>query len=471
MMRKTKIICTLGPATDDPKTLRELIRAGMNVARLNFSHGTHGDHLKRITAIKRAREELKVPLAILLDTKGPEIRIKTFRDGPVFLNEGDTFTLTTREVEGTKEAISISHPTLPAYLKPGNAILINDGLIELRVETLTRSDVVCKVVYGGPLSDRKSMNIPEVEIEMPYLSEADKQDILFGIQNDVEYLACSFVRCEEDVHIVRDFIERSGGNNIDIIAKIENRQGVNNIDSIIQAADGIMVARGDMGVEIPYVELPPIQKQIIKKCYYAGKKVITATQMLESMINSPRPTRAEISDVANAVYDGTSATMLSGETAAGKYPVQTVRAMSAINVEAENNIHYKKRFTALDPLIANISDAVSHATCSAAHDLNAAAIIVVTRTGKTARMISRFRPGIPIVAAVTDLKAYHKLSINWGVTPVLADLQPDTDALFRHAADRALSTGLVKKGDIVVITAGVPVGVSGNTNILKIEVV
>ncbi|MDR1092592.1 MAG: pyruvate kinase [Clostridiales bacterium] len=470
-MRKTKIICTLGPATDDPAVLRELIRAGMNVARLNFSHGTHADHLKRITMIKEARAELGVPLAVMLDTKGPEIRIKTFRDGPIELSAGDTFTLTTREAEGTRDTVSITHPSLPAFLKPGNAILLNDGLIELKVERLTATDVVCRVVYGGPLSDRKSMNLPGIEIDMPYLSDADKSDILFGIANDVDYLACSFVRCEGDVRLVRGFIDANGGGDVDIIAKIENRQGVDNIDSIIRASDGIMVARGDMGVEIPYIELPAIQKQIIKKCYYAGKKVITATQMLESMINSPRPTRAEASDVANAVYDGTSATMLSGETAAGRYPVQVVRAMAAINSETEDNIHYKKRFKALDPQIANISDAVSHATCSAADDLNAAAIIVVTRSGKTARMISRFRPQIPIIAAVTDAKAYNKLSINWGIYPVMAELQPDTDALFRHAADKALATGLVKRGDIVTITAGIPVGVSGNTNILKIEIV
>jgi len=470
-MRKTKIICTLGPATDNPKVLRDMIRAGMNVARLNFSHGTHEDHLMRINAVKAARKELGVPLAIMLDTKGPEIRIKTFKGGPVMLNEGDTFTLTTRDTEGSNEIVSITHRTLPAYLKPGNAILINDGLIDIRVQALTETDIICKVVYGGPLSDRKSINIPGVEIDMPYLSDTDKKDILFGIANDVDYLACSFVRCEDDARIVRKFIDDNGGKSIDIIAKIENRQGVDNIDSIIRASDGIMVARGDMGVEIPYIELPPIQKQIIHKCYYAGKKVITATQMLESMISSPRPTRAEASDVANAVYDGTSATMLSGETAAGKYPVQVVRAMAAINTEAENNIPYKKKFHELDPEIANISDAVSHATCSAAHDLNASAIIVVTRTGKTARMISRYRPEIPIIAAVTDPKAYNKLSINWGVHPVLAEVQPDTDTLFRHAVERALTTGLVKRGNIVTITAGVPVGDAGNTNILKIEVV
>jgi len=448
-----------------------MIAAGMDVARLNFSHGTHEEHLKRIDMVKEARAELNVPLAIMLDTKGPEIRIKTFKDKEVNLEQGAPFTLTTREVEGTADIISVTHPTLPVYLKPGNQIFINDGLIELKVEKLTKTDINCRVMYGGPLSDHKSMNIPGVSIDMPYLSAIDRDDICFGLKNDIDYIACSFTRSREDVRIIRDFVNSCGGQDVDIIAKIENRQGVNNIDTILQEADGIMVARGDMGVEIPYIELPPIQKQIIRKCYLAGKKVITATQMLESMVSSPRPTRAETSDVANAVYDGTSATMLSGETAAGKYPVLAVQAMAAINTETENNIHYKKRFQALEPNIVTISDAVCHATCNAAQDLSAAAIIVVTRSGKTARMISRFRPSVPIVAAVTDFKAYNKLSINWGVYPVMAELQPDTDTLFRHAVNKALETGLVKQGDIVTITAGVPVGDSGNTNILKIEVV
>ncbi len=470
-MRKTKIICTIGPASETPAMFKRMVKAGLNVARINFSHGVYEEHLKKINMIKEVRAELNTPIAILMDTKGPEIRIRTFQDGRVNLTEGQKFTLTPREVEGTQDIVGISYPNLAKKIKVGAPVMINDGLIELKVERIDGDDIVCEVVFGGELTNRKSINLPGTPIDMPYLSDIDKKDMLFGISNNVDYIACSFVRCAQDVMLVRNFLLDNGGAEIDIIAKIENRQGVDNIEEIVAAADGIMVARGDMGVEIPFVELPAIQKDIIKKCYRAGKKVITATQMLESMVNSPRPTRAEISDVANAVYDGTSATMLSGETAVGKYPVQAIKAMADINCEAERNMDYRAKFEGMAPKIKNISDAVSHATVSAAFDLSAAAAIVVTRTGTTARMISRFRPSMPIIAAVTSVKAYHKLAINWGVTPVLAELQLDTDNLFRHAVSLAKDTGLVKKGDIVTITAGLPVIESGNTNILKIETV
>ena len=470
-MRKTKIICTIGPASDTPAVFKKMVKAGLNVARINFSHGTYEEHLQKINMIKEVRTELKQPIAIMMDTKGPEIRVRTFKDGCVNLVEGQKFTLTPRDIVGTAEIAGITYPTLAKKIKVGAPVMINDGLIELEVVKIDGDDIICEVVFGGELSNRKSINLPGTPIDMPYLSDADKKDMLFGINNNVDYIACSFVRCAQDVMLVRNFLIDNGGAEIDIIAKIENRQGVDNIEEIIAASDGIMVARGDMGVEIPFVELPAIQKEIIKDCYRAGKKVITATQMLESMVNSPRPTRAEISDVANAVYDGTSATMLSGETAIGKYPVQAIKVMADINCEAERNMNYRGKFEGMAPKIKNVSDAVSHSTVSAAFDLNAAALIVVTRTGTTARMISRFRPSMPIIAAVTSVKAYNKLAINWGVNPVLAELQLDTDNLFRHAVSLAKDTGLVKKGDIVTITAGIPVIESGNTNILKIETV
>lgn len=469
-MPKTKIVCTLGPATDNINLLKRMAKAGMNVARLNFSHDVYENHLKRIELVKAVRKELNIPIAILLDTKGPEIRVKTFENGRVILTENSEFTLTSDNVTGNQNIVSISYPDLYKSLKISDKIMLNDGLIELQVKDIIDKNIICKVISGGELSNRKSINVPGIVIDMPYLSEIDKKDLLFGIENDVEYIAASFVRTKDDVNMLRDFINSNGGQNIDIIAKIENRQGVNNIEDIIKVSDGIMIARGDMGVEIPFAELPGIQKNIIKSCYKAGKKVITATQMLESMITNPSPTRAEISDIANAVYDGTSATMLSGETAIGKYPVEAIKAMAAISNEAEKNINYKKRFLALEPKINTISDAVSHATCSAAHDLNAKAIVVVTRSGGTARMISRFRPNVPIVAATTSEKVYNKLAINWGITPCIAETQSNTDELFSHAIECAKKLGAVKSGDLCVIAAGVPVGISGNTNILKIVV-
>lgn len=467
-MQKTKIVCTLGPATDNINLLKKMVKAGMNVARLNFSHDIYDNHKKRIDLVKTVRSELKMPIAIMLDTKGPEIRIKTFENGKINLIEGSEFTLTSKDIIGNENIVTISYPHLHKSLKTTDKIMLNDGLIELEVKEIVNDDIVCKVINGGELSNRKSLNVPNIALDMPYLSETDKNDILFGIANDIEFIAASFVRSKEDVLLLRNFINENGGSEIDIIAKIENRQGVNNIDEIIKVSDGIMVARGDMGVEIPFVELPAIQKYIIKTCHRAGKKVITATQMLESMITNPSPTRAEISDIANAVYDGTSATMLSGETAIGKHPVEAIKTMAAISNETEKNINYKKRFLSLEPKINTISDAVSHATCAAAHDLNAKAIIVVTRSGRTARMISRFRPNVPIVAATTSEKAYNKLAINWGVIPCMAKMQDNTDELFIHAVECAKNLGVVKSGDLCVIAAGVPVGISGNTNILKI---
>ncbi|HEY8444100.1 MAG TPA: pyruvate kinase [Clostridia bacterium] len=469
MVRKTKIICTLGPKTEDEKVLKELMLAGMNVARLNFSHENYEAHERRIKMVKALREQLGLPIAIMLDTRGPEIRIKTFENSKVTLEKGQKFVLTTEDIIGNNERVSITFKKLPQYIKPGTAILLNDGLIELEVVSVDRTEIVCTVVEGGELSNSKSINIPGCHIEMPYLSKKDEEDLLFGIKQDVDYIAMSFVRSADDVKEVRNLLNRNGGEDIEIIAKIENSDGINNINEILRYADGIMVARGDMGVEIPFEQLPSIQKEIIKKCFRACKKVITATQMLESMIHAPKPTRAEISDIANAVFDGTSAIMLSGETAIGDYPLQTLKTMASIASYAESTINYKKNFAALEMEIKNISDAVSHATCAAAMDLNAAAILVVTQSGLTARMISSFRPAPPIIAVTTSKKVFHKLSLSWGIVPVLGSPQKNTDLLFEHAIECAKKTGIIKKGDIVVITAGVPVGVSGNTNILKIE--
>ncbi|MDE5592558.1 MAG: pyruvate kinase [Clostridiales bacterium] len=471
MMRRTKIVCTLGPATDDYSVLKSMIRAGMNVARLNFSHSTYDEHKRRMDMVKRARKELGVPVAILLDTKGPEIRIRTFKDGKVELKKGDKFTLTTREVEGDRTIVSVSYEDLPQYVKKGTRILVNDGLIELSVESVNKTDIVTTVKNDGYLSNRKSINMPDTFIDMPYLSDGDRADIEFGISQDVDYIAMSFVRSVEDVRIVKRLLNENDANNIQLIAKIENRSGVDNVMSILAECDGVMVARGDMGVEIPFEELPGIQKDIISRCYRSGKKVITATQMLESMVTNPRPTRAEISDVANAVYDGSSAIMLSGETAAGNYPVESVRTMATIAERAESGIHFKKRFNALDADINSITDAVSHSACAAAFDLDAKAIIAVSQSGYTARKISRFRPSAPIIAPTTSEKAYNQLAMNWGVVPTLSKKQDSSDELFRHVVNCALNTGMVAEGDLVVIAAGVPVGVSGNTNTMRIETV
>ncbi len=468
-MRKTKIVCTLGPATDDYAVLKNMIRAGMNVARLNFSHGTHDDHRARIDMVKRARKELDVPVAILLDTKGPEIRVKTFKEGKAELRAGDKFTLTTRDVEGDGGIVSVTYGDLPKYVKKGARILVNDGVIELKVESVNKTDIVTVVQNDGALSNRKSINLPDTFIDMPYLSDVDRADIEFGLTQDIDYIAMSFVRSVDDVRQIKKLLNEHNQNDVQLIAKIENRSGVDNLESILAESDGVMVARGDMGVEIPFEELPGIQKDMITRCYRQGKKVITATQMLESMIANPRPTRAEISDVANAIYDGSSAIMLSGETAAGAYPVEAVRTMAKIAECAESDINYKKRFRALEPQIKSITDAVSHSTCAASFDLDAKAIIAVSRSGYTARKISRFRPVAPIIAATTSVKAYNQLAMNWGVTPTLSKVQANSDDLFKHVMNCAVNTGVVQEGDLVIIAAGVPVGVSGNTNTMRIE--
>ena len=468
-MRKTKIICTIGPSCSDEKTLEQMCLAGMNVARLNFSHGTHEDYLKKIEAIKNVRKRLNMPIAIMLDTKGPEYRIKTFENDKIFLNDGDTFTLTTEEIVGDNTRVSVNYKGLPKDLCVGDIILLNDGLLEMQVEKLTDTEIICKVNIGGELSNRKSMSFPDKQLNQIYLSEQDKSDILFGIQNDVDFIACSFVSCRQDMLDVKEFLHQNGGDRIDLIAKIENRTGVNNIEEICEECTGIMIGRGDMGVEIPFKELPAIQKRLITKCRLLGKRVITATEMLESMINKPRPTRAEISDVANAVYDGTSAIMLSGETAAGKYPVLTVETMSTIAEHTENNIHYSKRFHNREFQIRNVVDAISHATCGMAMDIDAKAIVVCSLSGITARMVSRFRPPMDVIGLTIDEKTWRKLAMSWGVIPVMCDRYDSTDVLFYTAKNVAINTLNLEKGDRLVLTGGMTNGMSGNTSMIKVE--
>ncbi len=471
-MRKTKIICTMGPATADDEILADLMRAGMNVARINFSHGTHESAKEIMDRIKRVREKLGLPVAILLDTKGPEVRIKTFKNGPVVLSEGQKFTLYTDDVEGDETGVSITYPGLVGDVRPGNTLLIDDGLIELEIISVKADKIVCEVKNGGTVSDRKGVNIPNVSLSMPYMSEKDKSDILFGIGEDIDFVAASFARCADDVAEIRNFLDKNGGSEIDLIAKIENAQGVENIDGILRICDGIMVARGDMGVEIAMQDLPAIQKQLIKKTYSAGKVVITATQMLDSMIRNPRPTRAEVTDVANAIYDGTSAIMLSGETAVGKYPVETVKTMASIAERTEDDIDYVARLKRLNfEADMDVTNAIGHATCTTAHDLAATAVIVLTYSGTTARMLSRFRPNCPVVAATLSEKTKRRLNLSWGVVPVMSKKCDNTDDLFEQAVECAEATGLVSKGDLVVITGGAPMGMSGTTNIMKVHLI
>ena len=471
-MRKTKIICTVGPASSTEPILRQLIETGMDVARFNFSHGTYEEHQQKLDILYRLRDEMKVPLATLLDTKGPEIRLGTFKNHSEVLNAGDIFTLTTEKVEGTHEKASITFAGLPGDVKPGDGILIDDGLIELRVEKVSGPEIICTVINGGKVSDRKGINVPNVALSMPYISDIDREDLLFGIKAGFDFVAASFVRCGQDVLELRELLKENGGEDIKIIAKIENAQGVDNIDEIIRVADGIMIARGDMGVEVPFEMVPVIQKKIIKKVYNSGKYVITATQMLDSMMKNPRPTRAEATDVANAIYDGTSVIMLSGETAAGKYPVESVRTMVKIAVQAERDIDYQGRYNRRrDEAARDVTNAISHATCTTAYDLEAAGIITVTQSGQTARMISKYRPEMPIIGCTVNEKVYRQLAMSWGVQPVLCQYQDDADALFDHAIDRAKEEKLIHDGDLVVITAGVPLGIPGTTNILKVQTV
>lgn len=472
-MRKTKIVCTLGPATRDPKMIEELIKNGMNVVRLNFSHGDHEYHKGSIEMIKDARKKLNVPLSIMLDTKGPEIRLKDFENESVEIFDGETFTLTTTEVLGNNTKAAVTYKDMPAQISKDDRILIDDGNVELKVESTTDTDIICKVIHGGVISNHKGINVPNVHLDLEYLSEQDKKDILFGIENDVDYIASSFVRRVQDVIDLRKFINYNGGHSIKIISKIENIEGVDNFDKILEKSDGIMVARGDMGVEVEYERLPGLQKRFIRKCYKSGKMVITATQMLDSMMKHPNPTRAEITDVANAVFDGTSAVMLSGETAVGKYPVLALQVMAKIAEQAEHDSFQLKSYQSVnyDMDTSDTTNAVCDAACTTARDIKAKAIIAVTKYGQTARRMSKFRPYEPIVAATPDEKAFHQLALSWGVYPVLARHQKNSDELFLHAIDCAKQIDLIAPGDMVVIAAGVPIDTPGNTNILKIEVV
>ena len=471
-MRKTKIICTMGPAVDNEEQLRALVLAGMDAARFNFSHGTHESHRATLVKVKRVRDELGAAVATILDTKGPEIRVKSFESGPVTLVEGDKFTLTTSEVPGTSERVSVTYSNLHNELRPGCRVLIDDGLIELQVSEIRGQDIECTVVCGGELSSNKSINIPDVHIQLPSLTEKDREDLRFAVEQDFDFVAASFVRKASDVEDIRACLHEYGGDHIRIISKIENREGVDNLEEIIAASDGLMVARGDLGVEIPAHEVPILQKRMISKTRMAGKPVITATQMLDSMIRNPRPTRAEVSDVANAVFDGTSCVMLSGETASGKYPLEAVATMVDTIKAAEQATDYWGRFRKVEFTPGrSINDAVTHSCCLTAMDLEADAILTPTQTGHTARMISRFRPACPIVAFTTTERARRQLAISWGVRPLLAGYVDSTDRLFSMCVQSALKEGAVESGQMVVITAGIPIGLAGSTNLIKAQVV
>ena len=472
-MKKTKIICTLGPASETEQVISDLIDAGMNVARLNFSHGTHEEHAAKIAIIKKVRDRKKVPLPIILDTKGPEFRIKTFANGKIRLKDGDKFIFTTDDVEGDETRVSVSFKGICEQMLPGDKILLNNGLMIFEVEKVEKPNIICKTLVGGELSNRKSMFFPDKQLEMEYLSEQDKSDLKFGVEQGVDYIAASFVSKAQDINDIRAWLRKCGSpdGEIEIIAKIENRAGVNNLDSILKASDGLMVARGDLGVEVPFEELPSIQKKIINACRICGKRSITATEMLESMIKQPRPTRAEISDVANAVYDGSSAIMLSGETAAGAYPVEAVKAMSKIAVQAEKNTNYIAYIDDSEYKITKLSEALSHSACTLAHDIGAKVIVVCTRTGDTAKTVSRFRPMIDIIGMTTDERAYRKLALSWGVTPVMSEEFYSVDVLFHYAKRAAMDSGMIKKGDKIVLTGGTPNGKSGNSNLINVETV
>ena len=470
-MRKTKIICTLGPSTDKGDVLRELIANGMNVARFNFSHGSYEEHGGRLANLKALREELGKPVAALLDTKGPEISLKEFKNGVEMLEAGQTFTLTTREVEGTKEICSVTYKDLPHDVHEGGTIMLDDGLIMLRIEKVTDTDITCTVLNSGKIKTKKGVNVPGVHLSMPYLSQKDREDIIFGIQNGFDFIAASFVRTAQDVYDIRNLLNEYDSN-IRIIAKIENREGVNNIDSILSAADAVMVARGDLGVEIDFTELPGIQKNIIDRSFSFGKPIVTATQLLDSMMVNPRPTRAEISDVANAIYDGTSAIMLSGETAAGAYPVEALKTMSAIAERTENEPHYRdERFKDAAHGQISVSDATAHAACLTARDVNAAAIVTVSESGNTARLLSKYRPTQPIIACVMNEQVQRQLSLSWGITSLLMGPAKSTDELIEMSTALAQKNGYLHNGELAVVTAGVPVGVSGTTNMIKIHMV
>ncbi len=469
-MRRTKIVCTIGPASKDRKTLKKMFEAGMNVGRVNFSHGTHEEHRKTIESFRSVRDEMGIPAAVLLDTKGPEIRIRDFERGEEILDDGQTFTLTTDDVMGTKDIVSVTYQELPKEVAPGNLVLINDGKIVIRVEETTDTKVRGTVIHGGKISNHKGINLPNVNLNMQYMSEQDREDILFGIEQNVDYIAASFVRSAQDIRVVRELLDKHGGQEIKVIAKIESTQGIENFEEILQLADGIMVARGDMGVEVAYEKLPGIQKRFIRRCVQSGKIVITATQMLESMITSPMPTRAEITDVANAVFDGTTAVMLSGETAAGKYPVEAVATMAKIAEQAEEDQprNYGRDQIWHEMDADDVTNAVGHAACTLAKDIRAGAIMAITKTGYTAQRMSKFRPGTMIIGATPYEKTFHQLALVWGVCPIIANYRYEIEELFAHCARKAISAALIKKGDKVVITAGLPVDVPGNTNIIRV---
>ncbi len=470
-MRKTKVICTIGPASENEETLRKLVEEGMAVARLNFSHGTHEEHKKKFDLIKKVRADLRQPIAIMLDTKGPEYRIKTFKDGSVTINDGDTFTFTTDDIIGDETRVSVSYKNLVDNLSIGDRILVNNGLVIFEVKEIKGSDAICECLAGGILSDRKSMNFPNKVFDQPFLSEQDKKDLQFGIDQGADYVAASFVSSKKDVEEMRAYLDEHGGKDVEIIAKIENRSGVLNIEDICDIADGIMIARGDLGVEIPGVEVPSVQKYLISKCRMLGVRVITATEMLESMIKNPRPTRAEISDVANAVYDGTSAVMLSGETASGKYPVQALKTMVETIEFTESKIHYKKRFRNADFEVRSTLDAISHTVCTMAIDVDAKCIIVNSLSGRTARMVSRFRCPVDIIGMTTSAKVWRKLNLSWGLTPVMCGVFDSMEEMFRNSVIEATDALGLEKGDNVVITGGLVNGSSGNTNMIKVETI
>ncbi len=470
-MRKTKIICTIGPSSQNEETLTKMCLAGMNVARLNFSHGTHEEHEKKIALIKKVREKLGLPIAIMLDTKGPEYRIRTFASGKVTIPDGAEFTFTTDEVEGDETRVSVNYKALHKDLKPGDEVTVCNGMVRFEVLRVEGHDIHCKCLVGGVLSDRKSMSFPNKVMSGPYLSEQDKSDILFGIEHGVDFIAASFVSTKQDVLDIRKLLDDNGGSDIEIIAKIENRSGVDNVNEICSECSGIMIARGDLGVEIPYVEVPAVQKKLTRKCRMLGKRVITATEMLESMIQNPRPTRAEISDVANAVYDGTSCVMLSGESAAGKYPVEAVKAMAEIAEYTEQHTDYKQRFRKTDFVGADNLDCISHAVCSMAIDVNAKAIVVCSVSGKTAMLVSRFRAPVDIIGMTTERKIWRRLSMSWGVTPVMADQFPSMEVMFYYAKKEATQVLGLQPGDNMVVTGGPVNGQRGNTNTIKIETV
>ena len=470
-IRKTKIVCTMGPNLFEKHLIAPLMKAGMNVARFNFSHGTYETHQHYYDEVCRIRDELGLPIATMLDTKGPEIRVRSFKNGRVTLQNGQLFTLTTDEVEGDEERVSITYKELPQDIAVGSSILIDDGLIGMQVERIDGADIVCRVLNGGVVSNNKGVNIPNAHLSMPFISEKDHQDILFAIKNGYDFIAASFTRCADDIMQIRHILQENNCHTINIIAKIENMEGVENIDEILRVVDGVMVARGDLGVEVPLEDVPSLQKKLIQRGIAAGKPVITATQMLDSMIKNPRPTRAEATDVANAIYDGTSAIMLSGESAVGAYPVEAVETMVRIALRAEADMDYIRRFSRDTSASTDVTNAISHATVTSAHDLNASAIITVTKSGSTARILSRYRPACVIVGCTTEKHVWRQLALSWGTVPLMITEESNTDDLFEHAVDAAVQNGLVHDGELVVLTAGVPLGISGTTNLMKVHVV